>query len=610
MRLYKLTYTILCLAPMFAGCAVDDGAPDKPNATVHMTVDVTRGDGTTRSILTENEGNLSCDWQTTDVLVVTDAQGNELGTLNVKEIGTDASKATFAGDIERVADGSNVTFNYIYLGNKGKTGVTDANATYTVDYTAQSGTFASLSDRDVMTASATGSVKDGVAIVPGVKLVRKVSFAKFALTLKGDGAISKGATVSISGTGLKTSLALDKKNAEATVSADDGTITLANVNPSELYVTLLPSADIKELNFTVTSGESTYSGKYTVTKGIAAGKYYRKENGDGTYGSIAIEVVPAQDPELVGKEFEITGTDGVRRIVRFTRANLHFNTKTSSYYLPEKQTDFTTKSGRRYLTGSGTNPEVIDLFRWGATGIEDDVWNPRPADFWKEQQWNTNSRGVIDGQFPSANTSVNATLNTNSTLCPGESSQFTSYDWGKAYGKQHNGTYFTLTFDQLKGVLNGYFTALGTVDNVWGAILIFETSLDKVKQMIEEVGGKTNTLYKLELTTTSSGQIKTYSHSDKTQYDWNRISLTYDQLNKLNAVFFPAAGMNNPDINSDYDKTGYYWTSTVQTTPNAGAWYFNGTSTQSSRAYQMYGRGKGQGLSVRLVKEIKIITKK
>lgn len=590
---------------MFAGCAVDDGAPDKPNATVHMTVDVTRGDGTTRSILKENGGDLSCDWQTTDVLVVTDAQGNELGTLNVKEIGTDASKATFAGDIDGVADGSNVTFNYIYLGNKGKTDVTDANATYTVDYAGQNGTLASLSDRDVMTASATGSVKDGVAIVPGVELVRKVSFAKFALSLKGDGAISNGATVSISGTGLKTSLALDKKNAEATVSADDGTITLANVNPSKLYVTLLPSADIKELNFTVTSGESTYSGKYTVTKGIAAGKYYRKENGDGTYGPISIEVAPAQDPvdeDVVGPVFEVNG-----KKFRFTRANLQYNTKTSTYFIPEKQTDYICKSGRRIGTNTppNDNPEIIGLFRWGCTGVDDNVLLPWSPDFWHEKVW-YEANSTISDQLPSQNLSVNRTISTNTTYCPDSQAQDTSYDWGNAYTSQRkqstndNVHYFTLTSAELSYVINTFFAACCTVDGVNGAIILPYTDFDSAKDAIDKVGGKANKLYKLS-----------DHYTDRTKFGYDRLTLTYDQLTSLNGVFFPASGMNNPStgsrnqmVSSDYPGNCYYWTSTPSTTPNAICWYVNGGKTEGSREFHVYGNGKCFAYSVRLVKEV------
>ena len=614
MRLYKLTYTILCLAPMFAGCAVDDGAPDKPNATVHMTVDVTRGDGTTRSILKENGGDLSCDWQTTDVLVVTDAQGNELGTLNVKEIGTDASKATFAGDIDGVADGSNVTFNYIYLGNKGKTDVTDANATYTVDYTGQSGTLASLSDRDVMTASATGSVKDGVAVVPGVKLVRKVSFAKFALSLKGDGDISNGATVSISGTGLKTSLALDKKNAEATVSADDGTITLANVNPSELYVTLLPSADIKELNFTVISGESTYSGKYTVTKGIAAGKYYRKENGDGTYSPISIEVAPAQDPvdeDVVGPVFEVNG-----KKFRFTRANLKYNVDTKEWSLMDHQWSFICQAGWMTSNGSWAKTKVaeIDLYGWGANGNYDvnlDATAQLP-EFWR----NTSSHtyGQAHYYYPTPNTSVNEGY-TGSDLEHGI--QFTGFDWGSAYYKQKKNEdpntlrYFTLSSSDWTALRAGYFMAGATITDIpnhnnkntkglWGLLIFRVSDKESAVKILENVSSK------IVVTSALTDNLN-FQGTNYQFFDYRTIRMTQAEFEALEQtgeiVFLPEAGHKGPESVTKTD--GYYWTATGGQATTAVMFRFDGDS--SPKVFKLDAQiGRSLGGAVRLVKEVKV----
>lgn len=626
MRLYKLTYTILCLAPMFAGCAVDDGAPDKPNATVHMTVDVTRGDGSTRSILKENGGDLSCNWQTTDVLVVTDAQGNELGMLKVKEIGTDASKATFAGDIDGVADGSNVTFNYIYLGNKGKTGVTDANATYTVDYTGQNGTLASLSDRDVMTASATGSVKDGVAIVPGVELVRKVSFAKFALTLKGDGAISNGATVSISGTGLKTSLALDKKNTEATVSADDGTITLANVNPSELYVTLLPSADIKELNFTVTSGESTYSGKYTVTKGVSAGKYYRKENGDGTYGPISIEVAPAQDPvdeDVVGPVFEVNG-----KKFRFTRANLKYNVDTKEWSLMERQYSFLCHGGWANSSGTWINPKPedneIDLFGYGATGLYDKQWDitARQPEYWKDKaasQYNKDQ----DNYYPTSNSKVNEGY-TGSNLQHGI--QFSNFDWGKAYylyknresmnseswetsyDKEETLHYFTLSSSDWTELRSKYFMCGVTItglknpidsktNKIYG-LLIFEVgSKDAAVQILNSLNGS---VYINKSLSDNLG----FTGTNYQSFKYNYVQITssqFDELEKKGIVFLPEVGRRGS--HSLTTKEGAYWTSTNLQNTNAINFRFDGDSSPSIFKLDTH-NARIQGCSVRLVKEV------
>lgn len=542
----------------------------------------------------------------------------------------------------------------------------DASKTYTAYYASQPGTLLSLTEQDLLSATKKVTLISGDAdkssiYVEKFMMNRRISFAKFKLNMPEGVDINSGAQVTITGTGLKTCAKVsfaaeaateegrivvkyDKSepktkgsvsggsgsdadydeegyvsgsaSATVVVKPKPGKVILPVGSDGSFYMVLLPNGltgdDAKfDLNFEVTASNGTvYKGAYNVTKEIVEGKYYRSHTAaSGTtpesFGPIEITMSdpnagtkpedpqPPVDTEVVGPVFESNG-----KYFRFTRANIQYNTKTGTWILPEKQTDFVVASGRRYKTGMGNNPDVIGLFRWGATGYEDLDYAPHPADYWKEYSYLTNSRNVIDRGFPSSNSSLNDDLNSNTSLCPGASSQDTPYDWGKAFGKQKGeGHYYTLTSTQLKGVIDGCFTALGTVDEIKGAIIIpncedASTARDKIRA----VGGSAseNQLYKLS----SDGE------TNKARLQWTRITLTYEQLTALNALFFPAGGMNNPAVNTDYGNVGYYWTSTVRTSPDATAWAFDGQDTQSSRQFQVYGRGRGQAFSVRLVKEV------
>lgn len=155
------------------------------------------------------------------------------------------------------------------------------------------------------------------------------------------------------------------------------------------------------------------------------------------------------------------------------------------------------------------------------------MWQPQPADFWKVNSWDSSNSTVSDN-LPSQNSSVNRTLTTNSTLCPNGEAQDTPFDWGVAYtAQQGTGHYFTLTSTELKYVINNWFAACCTVDGVEGAIILPFTTLNEAKEAITAVGGKYNALYKLN-----------DHYTNRTQFGYDRMTLDYEQLTKLNGVSF------------------------------------------------------------------------
>jgi len=600
----KYTLAVSIGASSLFSCSSDETIVESSGSgkSVQMTVVASREDnGLTRTELSENAGNLDCVWTLNDQLLVTDVNGNRKGVLTATSISEDKTKATFTGELHGLQNGA-VTFNYYYFGNKVNAEEVGSDGSYIADFSRQDGSFGSLSDKDLLTTQKEITIGGGSSYVADLTLVRRVSFAHFKLAFADDVALAENAEIVISGDGLNNMATVSLTSPDAVYAHGNVVVSPAS---SDIYMVLLPN-EIEEgfrLNFSVESDGKTYKGTFPVAKAIAKGKYYRKDNKDGTYSALTVNMSgedgsddSMDDGDVVGPVFEVNG-----KKFRFTRANLQYNTKTSTYSIPEKQTEYICASGRRVGASTVTgNPEIIGLFRWGATGIDDNVWQPQPADFWKVNSWDSSNSTVSDN-LPSQNSSVNRTLTTNSTLCPNGEAQDTPFDWGVAYtAQQGTGHYFTLTSTELKYVINNWFAACCTVDGVEGAIILPFTTLNEAKEAITAVGGKYNALYKLN-----------DYYTNRTQFGYDRMTLDYEQLTKLNGVFFPASGMGNPNTGSvskpaatDYQGNCYYWTSSPSTTPNAIIWYVNGGKTQSSREYHVYGMGKCFGASVRLVKEV------
>lgn len=621
---------------------LQDGNQTVDGQTVRLTLTVNRGDAQTRTVLTENNqnGGLISEWEEGDILYVYNTNGDKVGSLAI-ESGWDSPVGVFSGTVEGVKDGEYVSLFHHNLIDGMVSEEEDGTAKYLkIDLSEQG--FSSVSDLaklDILTsadpteenpsdiASVQLSVKeDGTAtVMKDVTLQSKLAFARFSLSGLDEGSKGNLYITDVDGnlyvnTGLafgNTSRVKDNKSADG--------MKIVNVEAGkDVFVAFVPNAqaDVKgytlKLRFVNDSDGKEYTYQFEKPTTIEAGKYYNSfDANEGSISGIAVSMVPETstdpgtpgDDDLVGPVFEVDG-----KKFRFTRANLQFNTSTKEYLIPEKQTDFTVTSGHRigWTNTTTGNPEYIGLFRWGATGIEDDVWQPWPADYWASVQY-YQSAANIHGSLPCQTSANNATISTNSTLCPNGVAQDTPYDWGMAYSRQKNdgSHYFTLTSKELISVIDDNLAVCGTVDGIEGLVILPYDNVDDAKTAITAAGGKYNAnLSKLPKTPANDGT--NYGSSDRSKFAWTYLTLTYDQLTALNGVFLPAAGMNNPStgsnpkmVSSDYKGKCYYWTSTPTTTPNAVHLYVTGESTVSNRTFKVYGYGKGYGLSVRLVKEVK-----
>ena len=273
-------YMMAFMAAGFSGCTNDVEMPvdSKGTQTVMMTVDVSRSADDTRSSLSQVDDDLACVWTEDDKLLVTSTDGSRLGVLTIKSINSeDRSKATFSGKLENVADGKNVTVNYIYLGNKGDYTTVPTNNVYAADYSEQDGTIKSLSDHDIMTKQAQAIIENGYSYVDGLVMERRVSFARFKLNLP-DGVTFDGNTsITVTGDGVNNSLSVNGGSLEAAYTAGSVAITPSS---NDFYMTLLPNTLSSgfDLTFTVSTTDAAYTGVYQVSKTIAQGKFYRKDN--------------------------------------------------------------------------------------------------------------------------------------------------------------------------------------------------------------------------------------------------------------------------------------------------------------------------------------------
>ena len=553
-----------------------------------ITVYAAKGDAETRSLLSEKDGNLNCAWTEGDQLLVTDVNGGKKGILEL----TDVNAGKFEGTLLGVSDGK-VTLNYFYLGTGADTD--KAVQSYGYNIAAQDGTIESLSKNDALSAQAEIAVINGSAYPEGtLRLDRHFSFAHFTLKLP-EGVKLNGEPVTISGDNVITKATLGLANRAVSGQAA-GTITV-NPGSNSFYVNLIPAASVAPV-FKVAINGKEYEGSLKA-RDIAAGKFLR--NKDKESGVIVDMTVsggddPAKD-DTVGPEFEIDG-----KKFRFTSGNLYYNTKTDVWGIHERQTDFTNAGGLDLKDGTvEKTPELIGLFAWGATGLED---AQKPTTL-REAAW----QPTYDGHyFPST-----AGQSKNSTIKTLWSNEYV-YDWGRAYMESGRAAdddrqYLTPSTEIFTALMNSGFVQGATIkgaasdgSDVVGLIVIPNVgTLADAKTFIRSVEGAS---------CQSSMPDVIHNNSGNT-FNYKNITLdSHDVLKKLNdAVFFPAADKRNLNSGKVYSSKdcGWYWSSTSNTITNGYNLFFNGLSGgfAYNGAASSSSMGRFNQMAVRLLVEVK-----
>lgn len=298
----KKLFAIAALALGLGSCTSDmenvvPGVDESQN-TVHIVVGASRENVVdTRTILTENAGNLDCKWSENDKLVVTNESGIVKGILKIKNFTDDNHVfAYFEGTLVGVDNGNHV-LNYYYLGTKNsdETELENLGTPYEHNYSVQTGTFENLTDYDIMSAQESSVVSQGQSYVENIHFTRRISAAHFVLNnlpedFQGD--------VVVSGAGLRNKVKLDlNKHAVETTTVDPNTITIKNTGKDFRMIILPNGEDMKngfEVTFTTTYNGVTYTGSRNFTKQLTEAKYYRKGNNDGTFSGLPVDMKPAK----------------------------------------------------------------------------------------------------------------------------------------------------------------------------------------------------------------------------------------------------------------------------------------------------------------------------
>ena len=284
----KKNLSILAASLLLLGlgaCSEEKECSPLGDGTVKVTVYATRGEADTRSVLSEDGGNLNCAWQTGDQLIVTNANGGKLGVLAL----TDEATGKFEGELVGLSEGK-MNLNYFFLG----TGVDGEKVSenYTFDLSSQEGQLQSLGKYDALSASAEISVIEGKTYVnENLQLNRHFSFAHFTLNFP-EGVVLDGAPITITGLNTKATIGFaDRALTEITA----GTVTVAGTN-GDIYVNIIPGESVAP-TFKATIDGKDYEGSLG-SRNIAAGVYLRKAAGQGV--PVQMAEVKTEDPSNPG----------------------------------------------------------------------------------------------------------------------------------------------------------------------------------------------------------------------------------------------------------------------------------------------------------------------
>ena len=260
------------LSLMVASCqSEEDVASGKAGKGAAITVEATYpGYGMdSRVTLGEENADIVGYWSAGDKLLITDGQGNNIGTLDLTD-GAGTKHATFTGNL--AADVANGThdFRFTYLG--AGVDVEGVSQTYTLDISTQDGKFESLIQRWLFTGTAEYTVANGNSYAKETLTFSNLNpTAHFELIFP-EGVSMNGETVTISGDNLKSSASVDLASGTLT-DLTDGNITVTGTD-GDFYINMLPAQDVAP-TFTVTVDGVEYQGSLDA-RNWAADEFVRK----------------------------------------------------------------------------------------------------------------------------------------------------------------------------------------------------------------------------------------------------------------------------------------------------------------------------------------------
>ncbi len=290
--LYKISLLLGAVGVMVSSCN-DEMTSDKTGNTgksVRISLSASRANtDPTRTSLSEGgeNGGLNCVWTKNDKLLVTNDEGRKLGYLKLDDEFDQKDQGQFNGTIY-IEDGK-YNLNFYYLGtsvaqdkeDKKAYSEVESSTPYVADFSNQEGTFLSLSDYDILTATKE-TVIDGDYIYFGnINFERRVSFAQFEMINLPE--IEYPITVTISGEMLcnKASVSLsdlDDNRVKVDYMKGDVKVNIAKKDENNnFYITLLPTTSGGLFTFhLVDKGGKAFTTTYQVNNPVKENIYYHK----------------------------------------------------------------------------------------------------------------------------------------------------------------------------------------------------------------------------------------------------------------------------------------------------------------------------------------------
>lgn len=263
---------------MLASCTQDEnpaGLYDKSDwQERYISVNVYREDPSTRTNVSEENGNLQYTWSEGDQLLVTDQNGEKVATLILNDKDAGNAYGTFNGYGDLPND-ETLQLNFIYLGN----GVSADNvsSTYAINIAEQDGQLTSLPATDIMSSTQDVTIKDNAVWIEDFGLQKRLASAHYTLKFPDGVQISNNETVTISGATVYNATSLSLANGLLAESPTAGDITVTN-GTGDFYIRVIPATGYTP-TFKVTINGVEYTGSKAAPDEFTAGKFLHGETG-------------------------------------------------------------------------------------------------------------------------------------------------------------------------------------------------------------------------------------------------------------------------------------------------------------------------------------------
>ena len=384
------------MGAMLASCTQDEnpvGLLDKSDwQERYISVNVYREDPSTRTDVSESEGDLKYTWSKGDQLLVTDQEGERIATLVLND--EDAGKAygTFSGYGD-LPNNQTLNLNFIYLGNDVATGNVSGN--YAISIAEQDGQLTSLPATDIMSSTQQVTISDNAVWIEDFGLQKRLASAHYTLKFP-EGVQMTNEVVTISGERIYNAASLSLANGLLGSELTAGSITVTN-GTGDFYIRVIPTTAYAP-TFKVTIDGVEYTGSKESRDDFTAGKFLRAADGTGA----VVEMTAAQteeDPSNPGNT-DHWGNADVNVPMGYEEGTLTYVSQadgwTTNVYSIARQGGFgtmityTNNGIRNGILTSNDDYNYVYYYQWGR-------WLGFPSSC---ERTHFNSNGSADGYYP------------------------------------------------------------------------------------------------------------------------------------------------------------------------------------------------------------------